>query len=120
MQQVSPLHIWNVHNRGRNRSQTLGIYLKKATVPSRYQAPKDDYVDTEVPVNLVYRPGKQLVIANTLSRSYIKDSTDSSTSFEFEVNTLTTVPISVDKLRLLQTQTHSDPALQCLMHATLH
>ena len=67
------------------------------------------------PINVVYRLGKQLVIADTLSRSYIKDSTDSSTSFDFEVNTLTTVPISDDKLRLLQTQTQSDPALQCLM-----
>jgi len=49
------------------------------------------------PINLVYCPGKQLVIADTLSRSYIKELTNSSTSFEFEINTPTTVPISDDK-----------------------
>ena len=82
---------------------------------SLYQAPTRLQKMIMYPINLVYRPGKQLVIADTLSRSYIKDSTDSFTSFEFEVNTLTTVPILVDKLHLLQTQTHFDPALQCLM-----
>jgi len=49
------------------------------------------------PINLVYRPGRELVIANTLSRAYISDLTDNCTSFEFEVNTLATVPISDKK-----------------------
>ena len=40
---------------------------------------------------------------------------DSCTSFEFEVNVLTTIPISDDKLHLLQTETRSDPVLQHLM-----
>ena len=72
------------------------------------------------PINLVYRPGKQLVIADTLSRAYTlqtytTEPTDSCTSFEFEVNVITTIPISDDKLHLLQTETRSDPVLQHLM-----
>ena len=67
------------------------------------------------PINLVYRPGKQLVIADTLSRAYTTEPTNSCTSFEFEVNVLTTIPISDDKLHLLQTETWSDPVLQHLM-----
>ena len=59
------------------------------------------------PIDLVYRPGKQLVIADTLSRAYIPESTDHSISLEFEVNTLSTVPISDSKLHLLQTETQS-------------
>ena len=67
------------------------------------------------PINLVYHPGKQLVIADTLSRAYTTEPTDSCTSFDFEVNVLTTIPISDDKLHLLQTETRSDPVLQHLM-----
>ena len=63
------------------------------------------------PINLVYRPGKQLVIADTLSRAYTLDPTDTSTSFEFEVNTLATIPISDSKLHLLQAETQSDPVV---------
>ena len=38
------------------------------------------------PINLVYCPGKQLVIADTLSRAYLPEQPDNSTSFKFEVN----------------------------------
>ena len=67
------------------------------------------------PIDLVYHPGKQLVIADSLSRAYMPESTNSCTSFEFEVNILTTVPISDDKLCQLQSETDSDSVLQHLM-----
>ena len=100
-------------------------YLGKFIPNLSYQAPTR--LQTMImsiqkyPINVVYRLGKQLVIADTLSRSYIKDSTDSSTSFKFEVNkTLTTVPISDDKLRLLQTQTYSDLRSFAIPDAAVH
>jgi len=35
------------------------------------------------PINLVYCPGKQLVVADALSRTYLPDQSDGNTSFEF-------------------------------------
>ena len=94
----------------------LESILRKQT-PTRLQ--KMIMSIQKYPINLVYRPGKQLVIADTLSRSYIKDSTNSSTSFEFEVHALTTVPISVDKLTFI-TNTDSLQSSFTMPNATLH
>ena len=67
-------------------------------------------------IYLVYRPGKQPVIADTLSRAYFPDQLDNLTSFEFEVNIISTLPISKCKLDQLQSMTQSDSVLQQLMH----
>ena len=82
-------------------------------VPARLQ--KTIMSIQKYPIDLVYRPGKQLVIADMLSRAYIPESTDHSIPLEFEVNALSTVPISDSKLYLLQTETQSDSVLQKLM-----
>ena len=66
-------------------------------------------------INLVYCPGKQLVIADTLSRAYLSDQSDSHTSLEFEVNVVSTLPISKPKLNQLQSMTQCDPDLQQLV-----
>ena len=69
-------------------------------------------------VDLVYRPGKQLVIADTLSRAYLTDQSDCCTSFKFEVNVISTLPISKSKLNQLQSLTQSDSHIQQLMQLT--
>jgi len=63
-------------------------------------------------INLLYCPGKQLVIADTLSRAYLPDQSDSHTSFEFEVNVALTLLISKPKLDQLQSMTQFDSDLQ--------
>ena len=69
-------------------------------------------------INLVYRYGKQLVIADTLSRAYLPDQFDSRTSLEFEVNVVSTLPISKPKLNQLQSMTQCDSDLQQLVQIT--
>ena len=66
-------------------------------------------------INLVYRPGKQLVIADALSRVYLPVQYDNLPSEEFEINVLCTLPISNTKLYQLKTETQLDPGLQQLM-----
>ena len=70
-------------------------------------------------INLIYCPGKQLVIADTLSRAYLTKQPDDSTSFEFEVNVVASLPISKTKLEQFQSMTQSDSALKQLMKLTL-
>lgn len=65
-------------------------------------------------IDLVYRPGKELVIADTLSRAYLPEKSDMPPHTDFEVNVLCTLPISNSKLLQLQTETQSDPVLQQL------
>ena len=69
-------------------------------------------------INLVYRPGKQLVVADALSRAYLPNQPEDNTSYEFEVNVVTTLPISAPKLNQLQSMTKSDSDLQKLMRLT--
>ena len=58
------------------------------------------------------------MIADTLSRAYLPEQPDNSTSFKFEVNVISALPISNSKLEQLQLMTHSDLALQQLMQLT--
>ena len=69
-------------------------------------------------INLVYHPGKQLVVADALSRAYLPNQPEDNTSYEFEVNMVTTLPISAPKLNQLQSMTKSDSDLQQLMQLT--
>ena len=64
--------------------------------------------------DLVYRPGKELIIADTLSRAYLPEKSDMPPHTDFEVNVLCTLPLSNSKLLQLQTETQSDPVLQQL------
>ena len=50
-------------------------------------------------IKLVYHPGKQLLIADALAiKSILPEQPDSSTSFNFEVNVIPALPISISKL----------------------
>ena len=64
--------------------------------------------------DLVYRPGKELVIANALSRAYLPEKSDIPPYTDFEVDVLCTLLIFDSKLLQLQTETQSDPVLQQL------
>ena len=63
-------------------------------------------------INVVYRPGKQLVLADTLSRAFLED--NSVLEESFDVNALSIVPMSNKKLAQLKEATHTDPQLQQL------
>ena len=63
-------------------------------------------------INLVYHPGKKLIIADVLSRASLPIDADTSPHTEFEVNVMSTLPISDAKLHQLKTGTHADPSLQ--------
>ena len=62
------------------------------------------------PLVVVYRPGKELVLADTLSRAPIQ-STDIQEE-DVQVHTLNTLPISENKLGLIENESRQDPALQ--------
>ena len=66
-------------------------------------------------LNVVYRPGKELVLADTLSRAFLQDD-DDSLEEKFEVNTLSVIPMSDNKLTELKDQTEKDKQLQQLMN----
>jgi len=63
-------------------------------------------------INVIYRPGKQLVLADTLSRAFLQD--DKTLEENFDVNSLSNVPISDQKLAQLQEATDNDPQLKQL------
>ena len=69
-------------------------------------------------LHLVYKPGKEMFIADTLSRAYLNN-TKPNDLFDdtIEVNV---VQISDQKLQEFRESTARDPALQCLKQAVLH
>ena len=64
-------------------------------------------------LNVTYRPGKQLVLADTLSRAYLPEC-GGSLEEKFDINTLQTLPISDTKLHQLTEETKRDSHLQQL------
>jgi len=65
------------------------------------------------PLNLVYHPGKELILVDTLSRAFLQDD-DYPLEEQFEVNTLSTIPMSDTKLAELKEETKGDKQLQQL------
>lgn len=63
-------------------------------------------------IKVHYRPGKDLVIADTLSRAFVQENADESTLEEFEVNAIQTLPISAEYCEKLKRETLNDPTLQ--------
>ena len=63
-------------------------------------------------INVVYRPGKQLVLADTLSRAFLQD--DETLEEIFDVNALSIVSMSDEKLAQLKEATDTDTQLQQL------
>ena len=66
-------------------------------------------------INVVYCPGKQLVIADTLSRALPLEESDDVLEEKFEINVLSTLPISEAKLTQLKQETQTDPQLSQLI-----
>ena len=64
-------------------------------------------------LNVTYQPGKELVLADTLSRAYLPEC-EESIEEEFDINILQTLPISNTKLHQLKEETKKDPHLQKL------
>ena len=68
---------------------------------------------------VTYRPGKELLIADTLSRAYLPNENTSILDEELEVNLVTTLPISENKLELIKYETRQDFSLQQLKQVVL-
>ena len=64
------------------------------------------------PITVKYRPGKELTIADTLSRAYLPEEASDICAEEFEVNIVYTLPISESKLETFKDETAKDPSLQ--------
>ena len=71
------------------------------------------------PLVVTYRPGKELLIADTLSRAYLPNENPSILDEELEVNLVTTLPISENKLELIKYETRQDFSLQQLKQVVL-
>ena len=64
------------------------------------------------PLAVKYCPGKELFIADTLSRAYLPEEANDVCPEEFEVNVIYTLPISEPKLETFKEETAKDPSLQ--------
>ena len=71
------------------------------------------------PLIVTYRPGKELLIADTLSRAYLPDEGGNFLDEELEVNLINTLPISENKLELVKYETLQDPPLQQLKQTVI-
>ena len=72
-------------------------------------------------ISLKYKPGKEMVVADTLSRAYLQDSNN---DMEDEISTyvhtvMSSIPASDGKLEQIKTQTRSDETMQVLRR-TIH
>ena len=94
----------------------LEAILKKPLhqAPARLQ--KMIMVVQKYPISVRYHPGKELVIADTLSRAFINGETTDPVLQEFEINLLQSLPISDRKLAKLKTETQKDSSLQDLKY----
>ena len=90
----------------------LEMILKKPL----YQAPPrlQQMIMTvqKYPLVVQYQPGKELVIADTLSRAFVPEIDDKLIPKEFEVNVLQTLPISEAYQTKFEQESLQDPALQ--------
>ena len=66
-------------------------------------------------IDVVYHPGKYLVIADTLSRAFLPEPPDETLEAKFEVNVISIVPISETKWSQLKQNTQTDDQLQKLL-----
>ena len=62
-------------------------------------------------INVIYKPGKELLIADTLSRAPLPDEADDLQFQQYDINILHTLPITEPKLAELEQQTKQDPTL---------
>ena len=67
-------------------------------------------------IRVVYRPGKELLIADTLSRAALPDEADELEYQQYDINILRTLPITELKLEEFKVQTKADASLHDLVH----
>jgi len=72
------------------------------------------------PIHVTYKPGKELFIADTLSRAPLPEEAGDLEFAEYDINILHTLPITESKLAELKEQTKKDNTLQTLTHAILN
>ena len=66
-----------------------------------------------------YRPGKELFVADTLSRAPLQEQA-SKLDYKFDVNVLTYLPVSDDKITTIKTETQKDQELQTVKQIVLN
>lgn len=91
------------HDIRRNRSQALGVHSSKTPICCTRTSPADDHVHSTLP-----HPGKELLIADTLSRSPLSDPAKELEFNEYDIDMLHTIPITDQKLDELKRTTDSD------------
>ena len=68
-----------------------------------------------------YKPGKEMLLADTLSRAYLEDCKRSTTEVEVEhIHATHFLPVPNHQLKELQRETACDPTLQALKKAILN
>ena len=92
----------------------LEMILKKPLHQAPPRLQKMIMMIQKYPVTVKYRPGKELVVADTLSRAYLTDKECLPAEADFEVNVIHTLPIFERCFKRLQEETLQDPALQHL------
>ena len=70
-------------------------------------------------ITVQYRPRKELLIADTLSRAPLPEPANELEFKQYDINVLHTLPITESKLKQIQDKTKEDKALQDLM-VTVH
>ena len=89
----------------------LEAILKKALSQAPARLQKMIMIVQKYPISVRYHPGKELVIADTLSRAFINGEITDPVLQEFEINLLQSLPISDRKLAKLKTETQKDSSL---------
>ena len=72
------------------------------------------------PIHVTYKPGKELFIADTLSRAPLPEEAGDLEFAEYDINVLHTLPITESKLAELKEQTKKENTLQTLTHVILN
>ena len=93
----------------------LETILKKPLYQAPVRLQKMIMTVQKYSIDVVYHPGKYLVIADTLSRAFLPEPPDDTLEAKFEVNVISIVPISETKWSQLKRNTQADDQLQKLL-----
>ncbi len=66
------------------------------------------------PIHVIYKPGKELLIADTLSRAPLPDKATELEFQQYDINIIHLLPVTEPKLAEIQEQTERDTALRDL------
>lgn len=77
----------------------------------------NDATATKYNIQLVYKPGREMYLVDSLSRAYVEDRETETISEEIEViNMIKDLAITEQRLKEIQQHTESDTQLQTLKH----